>query len=37
MFESDLVYILYCGQLQQFQGHTKLVHGKIVMTQVSGT
>ena len=35
--ESDLVYRLYCGQLPQVQSHAQLVHGKIVMTQVSGT
>ena len=37
IIESGLVYRLYCGQIPQVQSHTKLVHGNIAMTQVSGT
>ena len=35
--ESYQVYRLYCGQIPQFQIHTQVVHGKIAMTQVTGT
>ena len=33
---SDLVYILHCNNPLQVQSHTKLVHGKISMTHISG-
>ena len=34
---SDMVYRLYYDNPPQVQSHTHIVHGKILMTQVSGT
>ena len=36
-YGSYLVYILYCNISPQVQSHTQLLHGKISMTQISGT
>ena len=33
----DLVYRFYCDNPPQVHSHTQLVHGKISMTQISGT
>ena len=34
---SDMFYRFYCDSPPQVQSHTELVHGKISMTEISGT